>query len=83
MFEKLEAKEERYEELTALMSQPDVYNDFSRVQAVSQERSALEAAVNKYRQYKSVSKQIDETQGMIDLGLDVDMLSMADRKSVV
>ena len=77
MFEKLEAQLRRYEELNDLVSQPEVYNDFQRVQTLSQERSALEAKVNKYKQYKSVSKSIEDTQAMIDQGLDQDMLSMA------
>jgi peptide chain release factor 1 len=77
MFKKLEAQQRRYEELNDLVSQPEVYNDFQRVQTLSQERSALEATVNKYKQYKNVSKSIEDTQTMIDQGLDQDMLAMA------
>jgi peptide chain release factor 1 len=77
MFEKIETKEKRYEELTRLMSEPEAYNDFLKLQALSQERASLEAMVVKYKQYKFVSKQIEETQAMIDHGLDHDMLAMA------
>jgi peptide chain release factor 1 len=77
MFEKLEAQEKRFEELSELIAQPEVYNDFQQVQALSQERASLEDAVNKYRQYKSVTKAVADTQAMIDQGLDADMLSMA------
>ncbi|MGD0856754.1 MAG: peptide chain release factor 1 [Dehalococcoidia bacterium] len=77
MFEKLEAQLKRYEELNDLVSQPEVYNDFQRVQTLSQERATLETTVNKYKQYKNVSKSIEDTQAMIDQGLDQDMLSMA------
>jgi len=77
MFEKLEAIEKRYEELGEMITQPEVYNDFQRVQALSQERAVIEDAVNKYRQYKAVGKAIADTQAMIDAGLDQDMQSMA------
>ena len=77
MFEKLEAIEKRYQELGEMITQPDVYNDFQRVQALSQERAVIEDAVNKYRQFKAVGKAIADTQAMIEGGLDPDMLSMA------
>ncbi|MFA5064989.1 MAG: peptide chain release factor 1 [Dehalococcoidia bacterium] len=77
MFEKLEAIEKHYEELGEMITQPEVYNDFQRVQALSQERAAIEDAVNKYRQYKVAGKAIADTQAMIESGLDPDMLSMA------
>jgi len=77
MFEKLEAIEKRYQELGEMITQPEVYNDFQRVQALAQERAVIEDAVNKYRQYKAVGKAIADTQAMIEGGLDPDMLSMA------
>jgi len=77
MFEKLEAIEKRYEELGEMITQPEVYNDFQRVQALSQERAVIEDTVNKFRQYKSVENAIADTQTMIESGLDQDMLSMA------
>jgi len=77
MFEKLESQEKRYDELNELISQPEVYNDFQRVQTLSQERARFEETVTKYKQYKSVLKSIDDTQSMIDGGLEPDMLSMA------
>jgi len=77
VFEKLEAIEKRYEELGEMITRPEIYNDFQRVQALSQERAVIEDAVNKYRQYKAVGKAIADTQAMIEGGLDSDMLYMA------
>jgi len=77
MFDKLEAIEKRYEELGELITRPDVYNDFSRVQTLSHERAGIEGTVNKYRHYKLVSKAVEDTQNMIDQGLDPDMLALA------
>ena len=77
MFEKLEAIEKRYDELGEMITRPEVYNDFQQVQALSQERAAIEDTVNKYKQYKSVCKSIEDTQAMMADGLDPEMLSMA------
>jgi len=77
MFEKLELIEKRYDELGELVTRPEVYNDFQQVQALSQERSGIEDVVTKYKQYKSVCKSIEDTQAMMDGGLDPDMLAMA------
>ena len=77
MFEKLEAQEKRYDELNDLISRPEIYNDFQRLQSLSQERSAIETVVSKYKQYKSVTKAVEDTQMMIEQGLEPDMLAMA------
>jgi peptide chain release factor 1 len=77
MFEKLESIEKRYDELGELVTRPEVYNDFQQVQALSQERAGIEDTVSKYKKYKSACKAIEDTQAMIDGGLDPDMLAMA------
>jgi len=77
MFEKLDVIEKRYEELGELITRPEVYNDFQRVQTLAQEKSGIEEIVTKYRQYKSVSKQISDTEAMIEQGLEPDMLALA------
>ncbi len=78
MFEKLETVEKRYDELNTLISQPEVYNDFQRVQTLSQEKSGIEEIVGKYRQYKSNAKGISEAEAMlVDHSLDADMQNMA------
>ena len=77
MFEKLEALKKRYDELGQMMAQPEIYNDFQQLQALSQERSGMEELVNKYMGYKSVCKSIKDTEAMIEQGLDVEMLILA------
>jgi peptide chain release factor 1 len=78
MFEKLDAVEKRYDELNTLISQPEVYNDFQRVQTLSQEKSGIEEIVGKYRQYKANAKGISEAETMLeDHSLDADMQNMA------
>ncbi|MCX6004449.1 MAG: PCRF domain-containing protein, partial [Chloroflexi bacterium] len=77
MLEKFEAIGKHYDELGQLMAQPEVYNDFQRLQSLAQEKAGIEDAVNKYRQYKSVCNSIKDTENMIEQGLDAEMLSLA------
>ena len=76
MFNKLESIEQRYEELTQLIEQPESASDHSRLQSLAQQRAKLEDVVAKYRQYKETSKAIEETQAMLDNGLESDMVAM-------
>jgi len=41
MLDKFEAIEKRYEELNGLMAQPEIYNDFPRLQSLARERGLL------------------------------------------
>ena len=77
MFEKLDAVEKRYEELNDLIAQPEVYNDFQRLQSLTQERANIADVVGKYRQYKANVKEIGDVENMLsDHSLDADMQNM-------
>ncbi len=71
MLEKLASMKDRYDELTIAASQSDIVGNFSRLQALLQERSSLEPAVLKYQEYLSVSHRLEEASELIsdpDLG---------------
>ncbi len=74
MINRLESIEKRYEELSELIAQPDVSSNISRLQSLAQEQASLEDIVTKYRQYKTVSRQLEETQAMLNDGLEPDMI---------
>jgi peptide chain release factor 1 len=76
MFNRLETIEKRYEELNQLIAQPELSTNPARLQALAQEQASLEDTVTKYRQYKAVSKTLQETQAMLDDGLEPDMIPM-------
>jgi peptide chain release factor 1 len=76
MFNRLELIEKRYEELKRLMAQPELSTNPARLQALAQEQASLEGTVTKYRQYKAVSKALQETQAMLDDGREPDMIPM-------
>jgi len=74
MINRLESIEKRYEELNELIAQPEVSTNMARLQTLAQEQASLEDIVIKYRQYKAVSKQLEETQAMLNDGLEPDMI---------
>lgn len=74
MFEKLEAIEKRYEELNHLIAQPEVSSDPSRLQSLAQERASIEEIVERYRHYKVLVKSLEETQAMLNDGLEPEMV---------
>ena len=52
MFDKLEAVEARYEELTKLISDPEIIANQAEWQKLIKEHSSIEEVVQKYREYK-------------------------------
>ena len=66
MLDRLESIEKRYEELSRLLGQPELSTDLARLQSLSQEQSGLEQIVARYRQYKAISRTMQETQAMLD-----------------
>ena len=51
MFDRLALMERRYEELTQLLSQPEVATNHERLQTLLRERASLEDLVADYREY--------------------------------
>ena len=54
MFDKLEAVEARYEELTKLISDPEIIANQTEWQKLIKEHSSIEEVVQKYREYKKI-----------------------------
>ena len=76
MLEKLDAAEERYEELNRLMAQPDVASDVERIQALAKEQAGIADLVSRYREYKRVARELEETRSMHREGADDEMAQM-------
>ncbi|EDZ63162.1 peptide chain release factor 1 [Sulfurimonas gotlandica GD1] len=64
----------RYNELSELLSSPDITSDIKRMTALSKEQSSLLPIVEKAKEYKSIIKQIAETKEMLG---DPEMIDMA------
>jgi peptide chain release factor 1 len=57
---------ERYNELTNLLSDPNVANDIKKMTSLSKEQSNLEAIKDKTLEYFSTLEQIDENKQLLD-----------------
>lgn len=77
MYDRLQAVEDRYDELNELLSDPDVVSDPKRLRDLSKEQSDITATVETYREYKNVNEQIDETRELLGEKLDDEMREMA------
>jgi peptide chain release factor 1 len=77
MFNRLEAIEKRYEELTQQIAQEEVSTNPARLQPLAQEHASLDDVVTKYRKYKMISKSIQDTQSILNEGLDLEMAALA------
>ncbi|EIZ1822955.1 peptide chain release factor 1 [Listeria monocytogenes] len=77
MYNRLQAVEDRYDELNELLSDPDVVSDPKRLRDLSKEQSGITATVETYREYKNVNEQINETKELLGEKLDDEMREMA------
>lgn len=66
MFQKLEDVEKRYEELTKLISDPEVIARQSEWQKYMKEHAEIEDVVLKYREYKKVKKEFEDAKAMME-----------------
>ena len=65
MFQKLDEVENRYEELTVKISDPDVIARTNEWQKLMKEHADMSPIVEKYREYKKVKQSYDEASEMI------------------
>lgn len=75
MFEKLEAVEKRYDELTQMISDPDVIANQSEWQKLMKEHANIEEIVLKFREYKKVKQSMEEAQELMQ---DPEMKELAE-----
>jgi peptide chain release factor 1 len=80
MLDKLESIEKRYEELNQLMSQPEVISDMVKLQALAKEQAWISGTVSKFREYKKVLREIEDTRAMKAKGLDEGMAGLVEEE---
>ena len=66
MFQKLEAVEKKFEELTQKISDPNVIANQNEWREFMKEHAELEPIVEKYREYKKVEKQYNDAKELVD-----------------
>ena len=77
MFERLEQIEARYQELNEALSSPDIIGDSLKFQKAAKAHSEIAPMVEKYREYKDLTKGIAESKAMLADEKDPEMRAYA------
>src|ERR1044071_3555671 len=77
MFERLDQIEARYEELTNALASPDIVNDSARYQKTAKAHAEIAPIVEKYREYKDLTKGIAESKAVLVEEKDPEMRAYA------
>jgi len=76
MFSKLDFIEERYEELSKKISDPEIIADQNRWRKLCKENSDITPIVEKYREYKTAHNAIEDAKEMLDSNSDKEFEEM-------
>jgi len=77
LIEKLQTIEDKYNELIALLSDPEVFSDFSKYQKYSKEQANIADIVKKFREYKKILADIKEAEEILSTGKDEGLKELA------
>src|SRR6201997_4268002 len=77
MFERLDQIEVRYEELTNALASPEIVNDSAKYQKTAKAHSEITPIVEKYREYKDLTRGIAESKAMLAEEKDPEMRAYA------
>ena len=78
MFEKLAVMEQKYEEISEKLSDPDIVNDNKLYTQLMKEFKTMTPIIEKYREYKKAKASFDEARELLEGGgLDKDFKEMA------
>ena len=79
MFQKLEAVEKKFEELTIKISDPEVIANQNEWREFMKEHAELEPIVEKYREYKKIQKEFEDAKEMLnDSSMDKELKDLAE-----
>jgi peptide chain release factor 1 len=77
MFERLNQIEARYDELTQALASPEITNDSSKYQKTAKAHSEIAPIVERYREYKDLTKGIAESKAVLADEKDPEMRAYA------
>jgi len=77
MFERLNQIEARYEDLTQQLASPEIIGDSARYQKAARAHSEITPVVEKYREYKDLTRGIAESKAVLADEKDADMRAYA------
>ena len=77
--EKLNSAEQRYREIEQMLTLPEVVSNNNEYRRLIKEYNGLAAVVEKYREYKSVEREMNDADEMMrDSSMDSDMRDLAE-----
>jgi len=77
MFERLDQIEARYEELTQALASPEITGDSARYQKTAKAHIEISPSVEKYREYKDLTRGIADSRAMLAEEKDPEMRAYA------
>ena len=77
MWERLDAIEQRYQDLTEQMASPELNQDYGRLQELNKERSTLEEVVMLYRRFKLLQDELEQAKALAEDRSDRDLQALA------
>ena len=77
MIDKLERSKKRYEELQALISDPEIIRDMNRYRELRQEHASLSDLVEEFGRYSAIEAEIASNQGLAESAEDIELKEMA------
>ncbi|MCI4444754.1 MAG: peptide chain release factor 1 [Candidatus Aminicenantes bacterium] len=79
MLQELKSVEEKYNELTALLSDPNVSTNPQKIKELARERAELEPLVKKYQEYKKIQKELEDSKALLsDPGAEQELKTLAE-----
>lgn len=76
MIDKLQALEDKYEDLSHKISDPEIINDQAQWQKLIKEHANLEQIVVKFREYKGILQGIEDSRAMLQDDIDKEFEEM-------
>lgn len=80
MFDKLEATDNKYEEINHKLSDPKIIGDQDEYRKLMKEYSELGEIVEKYREYKKIKSDIAEAKELLDGSLEKDFRELVQQE---
>lgn len=80
MLEKLDFIEDKYNDLTRKISDPEVIADQQAWQKLMREHASMEEIVHKYKEYKDVVKNISNDKGMLNDGVEDELKELVEEE---
>jgi peptide chain release factor 1 len=81
MFDKLQALEEKYEELSRLLGDSAVVASLERYQKTAKAHSELRELVDKYREFRSLSAELEGARQLLQEETDQELLELAKQET--